>query len=63
MVESDANGDELRELEDLSDDEQLVLDPSRVASAAEVCRRPLSEAVERMRADGREVRQRIPTLT
>ncbi|MFA4841528.1 MAG: glutaminase A [Agrococcus sp.] len=50
----------LRELEALPDNEPLVLDLSRVASASGVGRRLLLEAVERMRADGREVRLTDP---
>ena len=50
----------LRELAELPDDEPLVLDLSRVASATEVGSSLLREAVERMRADGREVRVTDP---
>lgn len=50
----------LRELAALPDDEPLVLDLSRVASATAVGRSLLLEAVERMRADGREVRVADP---
>lgn len=50
----------LRELEQVPDDEPLALDLSRVASATEVGRRLLLEAVERLRADGREVRVADP---
>ncbi|WP_072314631.1 glutaminase A [Agrococcus sp. Marseille-P2731] len=46
----------LRELEEVPDGESFVLDLSRVASATDVGRRLLLEAVERMRADRREVR-------
>jgi len=50
----------LRALEELPDDEPIVLDLSRVASATDVGGRLLLEAVERMRADGREVRVADP---
>lgn len=50
----------LRELAALPDDEPIVLDLSRVASATAVGRSLLLEAVERMRADGREVRVTDP---
>ncbi|MGC5076295.1 glutaminase A [Agrococcus sp. DT81.2] len=50
----------LRQLEALPDGEPLVLDLSRVASATAVGRSLLNEAVERMRADGREVRVTDP---
>ncbi len=46
----------LRELEGLPDDRSpVVLDLTRVVSASAIGRRLLTEAVERMRADGREV--------
>lgn len=50
----------LRELAALPDDEPIVLDLSRVASATAVGRSLLLEAVERMRADGREVQVTDP---
>ncbi|MGM1029091.1 MAG: glutaminase A [Actinomycetota bacterium] len=50
----------LRELAEVPDDEPLVLDLSRVASATAVGRRLLLQAVERMRDDGREVRVTDP---
>jgi glutaminase len=51
----------LRELEGLPDEPgPLVLDLSRVVSASSIGRRLLTEAIERMRADGREVRVADP---
>ncbi|GAA1423935.1 glutaminase A [Agrococcus citreus] len=50
----------LRELAALPDDEPIVLDLTRVASATVVGRSLLNEAVERMRADDREVRVTDP---
>ena len=51
----------LRELEGLPDDRSpVVLDLTRVVSASAIGRRLLTEAVERMRADGRDVRVTDP---